>query len=564
MNTKRILILLTLLGSASAQTERDDAVRQWRDYRVGLFVHWGVASGRALPQSHSHARKSELNPSGSVPAEVYDQYYKDFNPVRYDPDSWLKLAHDAGMRYAVFVAKHHDGFSMYKSAVNPYNVTATPYGKDVAGEFAAACRRQGLALGWQLSPKDWKHPDFNTARHDRYNEYFESVVKELATQYGPLAVMWFDGIEPLGPDRLKDTPSRVAAMLHRTQPGIMLSNHGGAPEDFVSFEMMVGPFDRQQPWEMTEPINPSGWVFNKPMPTRPFRELLRNLVYTISRDGNYLLDVGPMPDGQLYPPDAKRLGEFAQWMKINAEGVHGTRGGPYRDGDWGGATCKGRFVYLFLSDRVGTKLDLQPLAAKIVSARSLDGTRVVLRTDARGVHIRLPDRANRQRAVFSCVKLELDRGALDVPVVDGQVNLAASARITPSSVRDNDLSHWGPALMLDNRGETAWDPDGDSLQSSLDIDFGRVQEIGSVSFSQRTQRLSWHQYFHYELKTRELDSGPWTTVHKGQSCLGGVPIIDFAPTRARYLRIEFTKPRKQVPVELAELRVFAALTGAAQ
>ena len=306
--TRVFLLVLILLSLASAQTEREDAARQWRARRVGLFVHWGVATGRALPQSHSHARKSALNPSGSVPAEEYDLYYKDFNPAHYDPDSWLKLAHDAGMRYAVFVAKHHDGFSMYKSAVNPYNVTATPYGKDVAAEFAAACRRQALAVGWQLSPKDWKHPDFNTAQHDRYNEYYERVVKELATQYGPIAVMWFDGIEPLGPDKLKDTPARVAEMLHRVQPGIMLSNHGGAPEDFVSFEMLVGPFDRRQPWEMTEPINPSGWVFNKPMPTRPFRELLRNLVYTISRDGNYLLDVGPMPDGQLYPPDAERLG----------------------------------------------------------------------------------------------------------------------------------------------------------------------------------------------------------------------------------------------------------------
>jgi hypothetical protein len=250
-----LALLAATATVASAQVtapepSRAEATRRWRERRLGLFVHWGVASGRALPQSHSHARHSALNPSGSVPAETYDQYYKEFNPTAYDPDAWLKLAHDAGMR--------------------------------------------------------------------------------------------FDGIEPVGPERWKDTPARVAAMLHELQPGIMLSNHGGGPEDFVSFEMMVGPFDRVQPWEMTEPINPSGWVFNQPMPTRPFRELLRNLVYTVSRDGNYLLDVGPMPDGRLYPPDAERLAELAQWMKANAEGIHGTRGGPYRDGDWGGATCRDR------------------------------------------------------------------------------------------------------------------------------------------------------------------------------------------------------------------------------
>jgi len=324
-----IVSLLALQVSfAAPDASRAAAIQQWRNYRFGLFIHWGVATGRDLPQSHSHARNSALNPSGSVPAEVYDRYYKEFNPTLYDPYAWLKLAHDAGMRYAVFVAKHHDGFSMYRSAVNPYSIMATPYGKDVAAMFAEACRRQGLALGWQISPKDWRHPDFDTNQHDRYNAYYEKVIEELATQYGPLTTMWFDGIEPIGPEKWNSTPERVAALLHRTHPGIMLSNHGGAPEDFVSFEAMVGPFDREQPWEMTEQINPSGWVFNKPMPTRPFRELLRNLVYTISRDGNYLLDVGPMQDGRLFPPDAERLQDFAAWMKINAEGVHGTRGGP--------------------------------------------------------------------------------------------------------------------------------------------------------------------------------------------------------------------------------------------
>ena len=128
--------------SAQAET-REAAIENWRALRIGLFVHWGVATGRALPQSHSHARKSVLNPSGSIPAEVYDQYYKEFNPSGYDPDALLRLAYDAGLRYAVFVSKHHDGFSMYRSAVNPYNVMATPYGKDVAGMFAEACRDRG-------------------------------------------------------------------------------------------------------------------------------------------------------------------------------------------------------------------------------------------------------------------------------------------------------------------------------------------------------------------------------------------------------------------------------------
>jgi alpha-L-fucosidase len=246
------------LAAGPTAAQREQAIAQWRDLRVGLFIHWGPSSGRALPQSHSHARQNALNPHGSVPAEVYDQFYTEFNPTQYDPDAWLKLAHEAGMRYAVFVAKHHDGFCMFDSAATDYDIMASPYGKDVAAMFAAACRRQGLALGWQISPKDWRHPDFAAVGHDRYNAYYERLIDELSSKYGPLAVMWFDGIEPVGPDMWKDTPARVARMLHDRHPSIMLGTHSGAGEDFLSFENMVAPFDRELPWEMCEAINPSG------------------------------------------------------------------------------------------------------------------------------------------------------------------------------------------------------------------------------------------------------------------------------------------------------------------
>lgn len=244
-------------------------------------------------------------------------------------------------------------------------------------------------------------------------------------------------------------------------------------------------------------------------------------------------------------------------MKINAEGVHGTRGGPYRDGDWGGATCKDRAVYLFISDRVGTEFVLPALAAKARTARRLDGGPLRFKADRSGLRLTMPDRKG-SRPVFLCVKLELDRAAVDLPVVDAQANLATSARITPSSVR----SGWGVEGLFDNLGDTGWDPDGDDLASSLDFDLGEVQPVGGMSFSQRTQRLGWHQYFRYELKARDSESEPWQSVYKGHSCLGGVPVLELNPVKARYLRLEMVKPRKTVPVELAELHIFAPLAGA--
>lgn len=128
--------------------------------RIGLFIHWRPSSGKNFNPSHSHARRSAFTTYGTIPAEVYDTLYKAFNPVAYNPDKWLKLAYDAGMRYTVFVAKHHDGFCMFNTTATDYNIMNTPYGKDVSKQFAEACKRQGLALGWQFSAKDWKNPDF--------------------------------------------------------------------------------------------------------------------------------------------------------------------------------------------------------------------------------------------------------------------------------------------------------------------------------------------------------------------------------------------------------------------
>lgn len=543
--------ILIPLAFFAQLADRDAATAEWRAHRAGLFVHWGVATGRDLPHSHSHARRSALNPQGTVAPEIYDGWYREFNPVEYNPDAMLKLAHEAGMRYAVFVAKHHDGFSMYRSDANPYNVMATPYGRDVAAMFAEACRRQGLALGWQISPKDWKHPDFNTDRQERYNAFYESVIAELATRYGPLTTMWFDGTEPIRNEQWSGTPDRIAAYLHRQQPKIMLSNHSGGPPDFVSFEALVGPFDRKQPWEMAEPINPSGWVFNKPMPTRPFRELLRNLVYTVARDGNYLLDVGPMQNGQLYGPDAERLRDFAAWMKVNAESIHGTRGGPYRDGDWGGATCRGRTVYLLVSDRVGTTLHLPALAAKVRRAKRLDGGPLRFQSGKDGYRLRMDDRKE-GRPTFVAVKLELDREALGLPVVDGELNLAAKAQIRASSVREG----WPVSHLFDNDGDTAWDVEREADGASLEIDLGARRTIKAVSFSQRSQRNSWHSHYRYEVQVRESSAEAWRTIYRAHTCLGGIPVLELDPVQARFVRLQIAKPYKGAPVELAELRVF--------
>ncbi len=557
-----LFILICIVHSAFSQNapirDQQKAIENWRNMRVGLFVHWGPSAGLGTPESHSHARLSALNPHGSIPAEEYDQLYKKFNPIHYDPDAWLKLAYSAGMRYSVFVAKHHDGFCMFDTKATDYNIMTTPYQRDVAKLFAEACQRQGLALGWQFSPKDWKHPDFNTENHDRYNAYYLQLLDELSANYGPISVMWFDGIEPVGKDKWKDVPAKAAEMMYSRQPNLLVGTHGAMKEDFISFEIAVGPFDRQKPWETAEGINPSGWIFNKPMPAFPFRDLLRKMIYTISRDGNYLLDVGPMPDGALYPPDAERLGDFAAFMKINAEAVHGTRGGPYRDGAWGGSTCKGNSVYLWVSDEVGEHLTLPALPAKILKASRLDGQALTWKTNSKRLQLHFPDRKPGANPLFTCVKLDLDKPAFDLPILDGQVNVLAAAGVKASAIKEDNVEKFGTAGLFDNLGETAWETPKTDTLCTLEFDLGKLTTLTALSLAEKGQIEGWNHGCDIRLKTRASTSAEWQQVIRHQGAIGAPPILQFAATAAQFVKLEIRK-RPSFELQIAELRLFGPI-----
>lgn len=559
-NTKCIFVLLFFhfLIIANGQSPREKAYDEWRARRVGLFIHWGPSAGLGTPESHSHARKSVLNPHGSIPAEEYDQLYKKFNPVHYNPDALVKLAYSAGMRYSIFVAKHHDGFCLFDTKATDYNIMATPYHRDVAKMFADACHRQGMALGWQFSPKDWKHPDYATDHHDRYNTYYTQLLDDLTAHYGPVSIMWFDGIEPVQSGQWKDTPAKAADMMYSRHPNIMLGTHGAIREDFVSFEIAVGPFDRHKPWETAEGINPSGWIFNKPMPTFPFRDLLRNMVYSVGRDGNYLLDVGPMPDGSLYPPDSARLEEFAEFMKVNAEAIHATRGGPYRDGIWGASTCKDRSVYLFISDAVGQRLDLPALPAKIITVSTLDGQPLKSNIDKKGLHLYFPDRSKSIKPFFKVVKLELNQPAYELPVIDGQANLAAASKIKASGIKDNDVEKYGTNTLFDQDGATAWETPSSDTLATLDLDLGKTMPVSGISIAEKGQIENWNHGCDVRLKIKLNAADPWHEVLKHKGAIGSPPVLMFNPVKARYAKLEIRK-RPGFELQLDEFRLFGPL-----
>ena len=363
-----------------------EAVKAWREMRFGLFVHWGPCSvaGTEIGWSRRGSKMGRLRYYGSgvngvyKADPVYDNLYKQFNPINFDGDAWAKMAKDAGIKYIVMIIKHHDGFCMYDSKVTDYDIMATPYGKDITKELAAACHRQGLKLGFYYSPRDWYHTDFGReATQDKYNEFYLEQLRELATNYGKVDIFWYDCLD--SPQYLwKDVPEQSTRMLRRLQPGIILNDRGGLRGDFDTPEQSIGAFERERPWETCATIG-SGWSWNAKTSegTKSLRQCLHMLINTAGRDGNLLLNVAPRADGTFEPVQAKRLAGIGQWMKKYGHTIYGTRGGPILPSKGFVSTCKGDKVYLHLMNSQQSLL-LPDLGCKVLSANCLNGGKAVL------------------------------------------------------------------------------------------------------------------------------------------------------------------------------------------
>jgi alpha-L-fucosidase len=340
--------------------------RAWfQEARFGLFVHWGV---------YSVAGEGEwvMNNKRITVAEYERDFPPAFNPLKFDAAEWVRMVKAAGMRYITITSKHHDGFAMWDSRVSGYDVVErTPYGKDILKLLADECRRQGIKLFFYHSQLDWHHPDYFprgrtgrfAGRDDkgewfRYLDYMDRQLEELLTGYGELGGIWFDGWwdKPEADWRL----DRTYGLIHKLQPAALVgANHHRRPfpgEDFQMFEKDLpghntAGFNEQSelgtlPYEMCDTIN-NAWGYNKTDGRhKSTKQLVQLLVKAAGYDANFLLNVGPRPDGTIQPEHASRLAEVGQWLQKNGETIYGTRGGPLPPRPWGVTTHKGNRVFV--------------------------------------------------------------------------------------------------------------------------------------------------------------------------------------------------------------------------
>jgi alpha-L-fucosidase len=388
------------------------AAREWyQDARFGMFIHWGVYSLLGSGEWVMQNRK--------IRVPEYEWLATTFDPGKFDARAWVSLARQAGMRYITVTSRHHDGFSMFKTAATPYNIVDwTPFKRDPLKELAEECQRQGLKLFFYYSQLDWHHPDYwprggtglATGRPEsgdwsRYLDFMDRQLGELLTNYGPIGGIWFDGMwdKPNADWRLPQT----YALIHRLQPAaLIVPNHHKAPlpgEDVQTFEQDLpgantAGFNTTEigklPTETSLTMN-GAWGFN--ITDRDFKsvnELVSTLVRAAGTGTNLLLNIGPRPDGTIQPEFVERLQALGRWLDTHGPSIYGTRAGPVPPRPWGATTRRGDTVYVHVLSWTDRSLAIPPVGARVRRASMLGSGAVVPFTEgAAGITLTLPARS---------------------------------------------------------------------------------------------------------------------------------------------------------------------------
>lgn len=379
----------------------------YRNAKFGMFIHWGPYSQASVEASWPIMRpdSAKVHP---ISESDYVALAKTFNPVNYDPVQWVRLAKRAGQRYMVFTSKHHDGFCMFDSSFTSYKITRSPYGKDIVGMLAQAAHEEKMPIGFYYSPPDMHHPGYRDTskpasenwqgqpeRQDwpLYLDYMGLQLTELLTKYGDVCIIWFDGLF----HQEKFDGERFLHLIHSYQPETLVNNRIGLPADYETPEQFIPkgipvknvPIQGIDPrvadalpngipkpenfrlWETCMTIN-NTWAYNKwDREFKSPRHLIRSLVEVASRGGNFLLNVGPQPDGTIQPEFRERLLAIGKWLDTNGDSIYGTIYGPLQGIENIRLTAKNGEIFVHIFNWRGGSITLNGLEAKIAAAELL-------------------------------------------------------------------------------------------------------------------------------------------------------------------------------------------------
>jgi alpha-L-fucosidase len=422
------------MPKAAKPKTRQEVIEWFQDVKFGLFIHWGV---------YALLGKGEwIRNVGQIPEEEYQKLPPKFNPVKFDPNEWAELAKKAGMKYAVFTTKHHDGFCMWDTKTTDYKVTNTPYGKDALAMYHKAFEKKGLRAGYYFSIMDWHHPDYlprlgweaesrpeGDAKLPRFVKYMQAQIKEIVKR-DPF-VLWYDGGWMNAPDAYEAKATN--AMARKLNPDILINDRAFTKEDLTTPEQRIPPtgmFDEQgKPlvWEACITMTGHWWGYDKYEQNYKSSEyLIRMLVDIVSKGGNLLLNIGPKPDGTIQKEFVDRLLAIGKWMDKYGEAIYGTTASPFNLLPfYGRVTTKGDKLYVHVFEwPADLTVRLPNLANKVKKAYLLEkggpaSSRPLLEAVRDGVDwlIKLPKKAPDK--VASVLVVELDGAPQVKPVVIG-------------------------------------------------------------------------------------------------------------------------------------------------
>ncbi len=532
--------LLCLNGFSQSTADKMD---WWKEAKFGMFIHWGVYS---VPAGIYNGKEVNgigewIMNRGKIPVAEYKAYARQFDPVKYDPKAWVKLAKDAGMKYLVITSKHHDGFALFNSKVTDWDVVdATPYGKDLLKPLADACHKEGIRLGFYYSQaQDWNHPGgaasgghWDKSQDGSMDEYIEKIavpqVKEILSNYGDVDILWWD----TPTDMTKERAEKFLPVISK-YPNLIVNNRLGGgfqgdtetPEQFVPATGFPG-----RNWETCMTMNDT-WGFKSTDHNWKSPEIIiRTLIDIVSKGGNYLLNVGPTSEGLIPQPSIERLKEVGQWMKTNGEAIYGTTASPFPYLSWGRCTQKGDKLYLHVFNWPKDEKLSVPILNKVKKAYLLANQKTTFKIDKSQDKNIIHLDGNAPDKIASIIVLEIEGkpDVLPLPAVGKSVKASSAKDGTPVS------------NLFDGDPKDKWQPIDEDKDKWVEIDLKNEISIGASSVAE-----PWHPWdnkgqkieIQYKEGNKWIKAVEFTTNGTGDT-------QSFSPVTSRYFRLRILESKE--------------------